>query len=81
MMIVTACDSRYLGEARYLLRSCARHAPDQRLYLFLVNDQTPDSVIWGWNKNTLIERVTWDYEPARWRALMCCARSIPVASV
>ena len=78
-MLLTACDSGYLTDAKTLLRSCARHMPDQRFYLFLVNaDVVSDTILRQWHPHLIIERVKWPYEPSRWRGIMCSARSIPL---
>jgi len=82
-MLLTACDETYLlKEARTLIASAARHAPDQRFYLFLVNSNSvSDATIQSWNPNIIIERATWPHQRDRWRALMCCARSIPLQKI
>jgi len=81
-MILTACDERLLPEASSLIKSCARHAPDQGFYLFLVNGtSTTDDSIKRWHPRISIERVTWPLDTGRWRAIMCCARSFPLVSV
>lgn len=81
-MLVTACDENYLSEARTLMRSCARHEPDQRFYLFLVNGGSiPDGAIKKWHPRTIVERVTWPHDNERWRGIMCAARSVPVVTV
>ena len=78
-MLITACDDKYLSEAKILIRSCARYEPNQRFYLFLVNsDSVPDLTIKRWHPNIIIERVTWPYDAERWRGIMCSARSIPI---
>lgn len=78
-MILTACDSSYLDEAACLIRSCARYAPEQSFYLFLINDQnTPDESIQKWHTDILIDRVFWPIKGERWRGIICSARSIPI---
>jgi hypothetical protein len=71
-----------MSEARILIKSCARHEPNQRFYLFLVNaDAVPDSTIKAWHPNIIIQRVTWPYQAERWRGMMCCARAIPLQKI
>lgn len=80
-MILTACDGRLLTEASSLIKSCARHEPDQAFYLFLVNGNSiSDAAIRRWHPRIMIERATWPVDSDRWRGVMCCARSVPVAS-
>ncbi len=82
-MLLTACDERYLlAEGEALIKSCARYAPEQRFYLFLVNgEQVTDSRLRRWHPNLIIERAAWTYDPQDWHARMCCARAGPLAQV
>ncbi len=71
-MIVTAVDDKFLSEASYLIRSCARHEPAQRFYLFLVNsseDRVED--LRTCHPNLIVEHVQWPYDAEKWRGLMC----------
>ncbi len=78
-MILTVCDALFLNEAFCLIKSCARHMPEQPFYLFLVNDQnTPDETIQKWHPDIVLERVSWPFQSERWRGIMCSARSIPI---
>lgn len=78
-MILTTADETYIPKAKTLIQSCARHAPDQLFYLYLINvDKTRDREIYAWHPNIVIEHVDWDYKPHRWRGLLCSARSIPL---
>ncbi len=81
-MLLTACDEKYLQEAKILIKSCAKHEPSQHFHLFLVN--TPpkyDTVIHSWHPHINIEHVTWPYDVKNWRGIMCSARSIPIQKV
>jgi hypothetical protein len=82
-MLLTACDAQYLlAEGEGLIRSCARSAPEQRFYLFLVNGETvTDSRLHGWHPNLIIERVSRPYDAQNWHGQMCCARAAPLARV
>ena len=81
-MILTAVDDDFLPEALSLIKSCAKHAPRQRFYLFLVNS-TEDRIaeVRGYHPNLIVEHVQWPYDDQRWRGLMCSARSIPIIHV
>jgi lipopolysaccharide biosynthesis glycosyltransferase len=81
-MILTAVDDNFLCEAIFLIKSCARHAPEQRFYLFLVNSSEQRvAELRACHPNIIIEHVQWPYDAKRWRGLMCCARSIPILNV
>lgn len=81
-MIVTAVDDNYLSEAILLIKSCARYAPKQGFYLFLVNSSEQRvAELRACHPNIIIEHVQWPYDAKRWRGLMCCARSIPILNV
>jgi hypothetical protein len=81
-MILTAVDDDFLPEALSLIKSCVRHAPGQRFYLFLVNS-TEDRIseVRGSHPNLIVEHVQWPYDAERWRGLMCSARSGPILHV
>lgn len=81
-MLLTAVDDRFLDEASYLIRSCARHMPEQRFYLFLVNStETRVAPLKAIHPNLMVEHVSWEFDAERWRGLMCSARSIPISHV
>jgi hypothetical protein len=81
-MLVTACDDKYLSEAKALIKSCAKHEPTQRFYLFLVNSKNvPDATIKTWHPNIVIERVGWPYNASPRRGMMHCVRAIPIKNV
>jgi len=81
-MILTAVDDNFLSEAITLIKSCARHVPEQRFYLFLVNSSEQRvAESRACHPNLIIELVRWPYDARRWRGLMCCARSIPFLNV
>ena len=78
-MILSTADKNYMPKARTLILSCARNVPEQLFYLYLINvDEAKDNEIHSWHPNIVIEHVDWDYEPGRWRGLLCSARSIPI---
>ncbi len=81
-MFLTAVDDKYLDEAQYLIKSCARHAPDVRFHLFLVNS-SEDRVanLRRIHPKLDVQHVSWPRDAARWRGIMCCARSIPIAEL
>ena len=59
-MFVTAADDRFLTEATPLIKSCARHAPNQRFYLFLVNSRESRIVeLRHTHPNLIVEHVDW----------------------
>lgn len=81
-MFLTAVDDKYLDEAQYLIKSCARYAPDIRFHLFLVNSN--DERVAPLRKihpNLDVRHVMWKPDVARWRGIMCCARSIPISEL
>lgn len=81
-MLLTACDSEYWAEAEILIKSCARHEPNQRFYLFLVScDPTLDSLVKTWHPNIIIDRVVWPYEVEPRPGMLYCIRSIPLRKV
>jgi hypothetical protein len=81
-MLVTACDDKYLSEARALIKSCAKHEPGQHFYLFLVNSHSiPDATIETWHPHIIIERVAWPYHATPRRGMMHCVRAIPIQKV
>lgn len=81
-MILTAVDDNFLSEAAYLIKSCARHAPEQSFYLFLVNSSEERiTEVHKLHPNLIVEHVQWTYDHERWRGLMCSARSIPIIHV
>lgn len=76
-MLLAACDDRYLSEAEFLIKSCARHEPGQRFYLYLVSTNPElESAIQTWHPNIIINRVAWPYEVEPRPGLMNCLRSI-----
>ncbi|MCB9855464.1 MAG: hypothetical protein H6818_07215 [Phycisphaerales bacterium] len=81
-MLLTAVDDKYLDEAQYLIKSCARHAPQETFYLFLVNS-SPERVapLQRIHPKLEVEHVSWPYDRENWRGIMCCARSIPIAKL
>lgn len=80
-MIVTACDKNYLSEAEILIKSCARHAPDQKLYLYLVEGTSEHaSLVQTWHPNVIVECAEWPYNGIK-PGMMYCLRSIPLKSV
>jgi len=82
LVILTAVDDNFLPEAASLIKSCARHAPGQRFYLFLVNsDEQRIAKLHTHHPNLIVEHVQWPYDAQRWRGLMCSARSIPIIHV
>jgi len=81
-MILTAVDDNFLGEAVSLIKSCARRAPRQRFYLFLVNSsEARIAQVCRLHPNLIVEHVQWPYDSRRWRGLMCSARSGPILHV
>ncbi len=81
-MILATCDKKYLPRVKNLIRSCARHEPDQRFYLLLINTDTPlDREIGNWHPDIIVERVWWPYDPINWHGMMSSARSIPLEKV
>ena len=81
-MILATCDRNYLHRVRLLISSCARHIPDQRFYLYLINSDKPtDREIQSWHPNLILEKVRWRIDPDNWRALMCSARALPLETV
>lgn len=81
-MLLTAVDDRFLDEASFLIRSCARHAPQQRFYLLLVNsNEQRVKQLRTCHAGLIVEHAQWEYDPQRWRGLMCSARSIPLVHV
>lgn len=81
-MIVTAVDDKYLSEASYLIRSCRRHAPKQKFYLFLVNSSEERVAgLHRFHPNLIVEHVTWDTNVDSWKGIMCCARTGPICHV
>ena len=81
-MILTAVDDNFLSEASFLIKSCARYAPQQRFYLFLVNScEERIAKLRTCHPNLVVEHVQWPYDVERWRGLMCSARSIPMIHV
>ena len=81
-MILTAVDDNFLPEAVSLIKSCARHAPRQRFYLFLVNSSEQKfAKLHGFHPNLIVEHVQWPYDGRRWRGLMCSARAAPILHV
>lgn len=80
-MLLTACDEAYLGQARALIRSCARHQPNRPFLLFLINgDSVSDSTIQSWHPRIVLDRATWANR-SDWRGAMCCARAEPIRKV
>lgn len=81
-MLLTAVDDRYLDEAAFLIRSCARHMPQQRFYLHLINSSerrvAPMRAV---HPRLIVEHVERPYVPEQWRSLMCCARTVPLLHV
>ncbi len=81
-MFITACDEKYLHEAKILIKSCAKHEPSQQFHLFLVNTSPNlEKTIKSWHPHISIENVTWPYDAKNWRGIMCSARSIPIQKV
>jgi len=81
-MFLTAVDDKYLDEAQYLIKSCARHAPKIRFHLFLVNSSNERvAPLRQIHPNLEVRHVTWERDASRWRGIMCCARSIPIAEL
>ena len=82
-MLVTAVDEAYLrSEGRYLIQSCQRYAPEQHFHLHLVNaDPAIDDEIRSWHGRISIEHARVPYDEARWKGLMCCARTQPLLQV
>jgi len=81
-MILTAVDDSFLPEAASLIKSCARYAPKQHFYLFLVNSSEQRiAELRHCHQNLIVEHVWWPYDAERWRGLMCSARSIPILKV
>jgi len=81
-MILTAVDDNFLGEAVSLIKSCARRAPRQRFYLFLVNsNEERIAQVRKFHPKLIVEHVQWPYDAERWRGLMCSARSGPILHV
>ena len=81
-MIVTAVDDKFLDEAGTLIQSCSCFIPEQSFYLFLVNSS--ENRVARYRRihpRLIVEHVHWEYDPSRWRGLMCSARSIPIAKV
>lgn len=81
-MILTAVDDNFLTEAVLLIKSCARHVPEEPFYLFLVNSTRERiAALRSCHPRLIVEHVLWPYDPERWRGLMCCARSVPIRHV
>ncbi|MBX2857964.1 MAG: hypothetical protein KTR17_04815 [Cellvibrionaceae bacterium] len=82
-MIVTAVDYTYLRrEGTYLIKSCWKHAPEQRFYLYLVNaPKEIDAELNQWHGNIIVEHREYPVSPETWKGVMCCARTIPLQHV
>lgn len=81
-MLITAVDDKFLPEASYLIRSCWRHEPTQRFYLFLVNSSEERlEDLQNFHPNLIVEHVRFDTDVPSFKGIMCCARTGPIYHV
>lgn len=81
-MLLTACDQKYLPEAKILIKSCARHEPDQRFYLYLVGiNRDEETTISSWHPKIIVDKGTWPYHSDPRPGMINCIRSIALEKV
>ena len=58
-MLTTIVDQNYLfEEAKYLIKSCMKHMPDEKFILNLINvDRSVDNEITSWHSNIIIRHL------------------------